>query len=64
MEFCREPALMLDIYRNYDCDVQCTNLFETVCKALALAGSSVRIDFEIPLNFESGSDESRVRSIA
>jgi Guanine nucleotide exchange factor in Golgi transport N-terminal len=35
LEFCREPALMLDLYINYDCDVQCTNLFETVCNALA-----------------------------
>ena len=26
---------MLDLYINYDCDVQCTNLFETICKALA-----------------------------
>ncbi|CAM9639031.1 unnamed protein product, partial [Discosporangium mesarthrocarpum] len=35
LEFAREPALMLDLYINYDCDVQCTNLFETVCHALA-----------------------------
>ncbi|EQC29185.1 hypothetical protein SDRG_13059 [Saprolegnia diclina VS20] len=35
LEFCREPALMLDLYINYDCDVHCTNLFEVLCKALA-----------------------------
>ncbi|KAJ8613885.1 hypothetical protein CTAYLR_008690 [Chrysophaeum taylorii] len=35
LEFCREPVLMLDLYINYDCDVQCTNLFELVCKTLA-----------------------------
>lgn len=35
LEFCHEPALMLDLYINYDCDVQCTNLFETVCGVLA-----------------------------
>ena len=34
LDFCREPALMLDLYTNYDCDVQCTNLFETLCKYL------------------------------
>lgn len=35
LEFCREPVLMLDLFINYDCDVQCTNLFEVVCKTLA-----------------------------
>jgi len=35
LEFCQEPALMQDLYVNYDCDVQCTNLFESICKALA-----------------------------
>lgn len=29
---CRWPG---DSYINYDCDVQCTNLFETICRALA-----------------------------
>lgn len=35
VEFCREPQLMVDIYTNYDCDVQCTNLFEDMCKFLS-----------------------------
>ncbi|CAJ1415611.1 unnamed protein product [Effrenium voratum] len=34
LEFCREPALMLELYENYDCDVRCTNLFETLVKFL------------------------------
>lgn len=34
LEFCREPSLMLDLYTNYDCDVQCTNLFDSVISAL------------------------------
>lgn len=34
LEFSREPALMLDLYINYDCDVACTNLFETLCRCL------------------------------
>ncbi|GBG24000.1 Brefeldin A-inhibited guanine nucleotide-exchange protein 1 [Hondaea fermentalgiana] len=34
LDFCREPALMLDLYTNYDCDFRCTNLFETLCKCL------------------------------
>ena len=34
LDFCREPALMLDLYTNYDCDFKCTNLFETLCKCL------------------------------
>jgi len=35
VEFCREPRLMVDIYTNYDCDVQCTNLFEDMCRFLS-----------------------------
>jgi len=34
LEFCREPELMLELYENYDCDVRCTNLFETLTKFL------------------------------
>eukprot|EP00928_Gymnodinium_smaydae_P060322 TRINITY_DN4392_c1_g1_i2.p1 TRINITY_DN4392_c1_g1~~TRINITY_DN4392_c1_g1_i2.p1 ORF type:complete len:1299 (-),score=328.84 TRINITY_DN4392_c1_g1_i2:23-3781(-) len=34
LEFCREPELMLELYENYDCDVRCTNLFETLVKFL------------------------------
>ena len=34
LEFCHEPSLMQDLYVNYDCDVQCTNLFETICRVL------------------------------
>ena len=34
LEFCREPALMHDIYVNYDCDVQCTNLFDSIITVL------------------------------
>jgi brefeldin A-resistance guanine nucleotide exchange factor 1 len=34
LEFCQEPALMQDLYLNYDCDVACTNLYETVVAAL------------------------------
>ena len=34
LEFCREPALMHDLYTNYDCDVQCTNLFDAIIHVL------------------------------
>jgi brefeldin A-resistance guanine nucleotide exchange factor 1 len=34
LEFCQEPALMKDLYLNYDCDVQCTNLYESICATL------------------------------
>lgn len=40
LEFCQEPSLMQDIYLNYDCDVQCTNLFEAICAALGKAATS------------------------
>jgi hypothetical protein len=34
LEFCREPALMQDLYTNYDCDVQCTNLYDMIISTL------------------------------
>ena len=34
IEFCREPSLMQDLYVNYDCDVQCTNLFDAIINTL------------------------------
>lgn len=34
LEFCREPSLMQDLYINYDCDVHCTNLFESIIVTL------------------------------
>ena len=34
LEFCREPSLMHDLYTNYDCDVQCTNLFDSIIATL------------------------------
>jgi golgi-specific brefeldin A-resistance guanine nucleotide exchange factor 1 len=34
LEFCREPSLLQDIYTNYDCDVNCTNLFDAVITTL------------------------------
>uniref|UniRef100_A0A7S4AI91 SEC7 domain-containing protein n=1 Tax=Pseudo-nitzschia australis TaxID=44445 RepID=A0A7S4AI91_9STRA len=35
LEFCREPALIKDLYLNYDCDVQCSNLYASICNSLA-----------------------------
>lgn len=35
LEYCREPSLLQDIYTNYDCDVQCTNLFEGIISILS-----------------------------
>lgn len=35
LEFCQEVALMQDIYLNYDCDISCTNLYESICSVLA-----------------------------
>ncbi|CAM9529825.1 unnamed protein product, partial [Heterosigma akashiwo] len=41
LEFCREPALMADIYLNYDCDVQCTNLFEVRYQCYNMASTTL-----------------------
>ena len=34
LELCREPALVHDLYANYDCDVHCSNLFDSVVTTL------------------------------
>lgn len=34
LEFCQEPALIKDLYLNYDCDVNCTNLYAQICDTL------------------------------
>jgi len=33
-EFSSEPYFMIDLFANYDCDIQCANLFEQLCKFL------------------------------
>jgi len=43
LEFCNEPALMQDIYVNYDCDVQFTNLFENIFQILASVATGSKI---------------------
>jgi golgi-specific brefeldin A-resistance guanine nucleotide exchange factor 1 len=58
LEFCREPALMVDLYKNYDCDVQCTNLFETLCgclcrNAVPVGGRTGRLTILHTLSLES-----------
>eukprot|EP00934_Nitzschia_sp_Nitz4_P008207 Nitzschia sp. Nitz4//scaffold16_size188269//67850//72484//NITZ4_001790-RA/size188269-augustus-gene-0.91-mRNA-1//-1//CDS//3329538514//8197//frame0 len=41
LEFCQEPALMKDLYLNYDCDVNCTNLYAHICATLGdMSGST------------------------
>jgi len=35
LDFCREPSLIIGLYRNYDCEVGSTNLFEDLCQFLA-----------------------------
>lgn len=61
LEFCREPSLMHDLYVNYDCDVQCTNLFDlivtTLCKKAFPSGG-------FPSNISSASSGSSVLSTA
>jgi brefeldin A-resistance guanine nucleotide exchange factor 1 len=34
LEFCQEPAMVHDLYINYDCDVRCTNLFDAIMTEL------------------------------
>lgn len=48
LEFCQEPALMQDLYLNYDCDVHCSNLFEMICATLSKMASPQ--DETVPIN--------------
>jgi hypothetical protein len=61
IEFCREPLLMHDLYTNYDCDVQCTNLFDTIITILSqrsVLGLSTEF-FPNPDNNTSSATENR-----
>lgn len=55
LEFCREPTLMQDIYINYDCDVQCTNLFDTILQTLCR-----RATFEVGKGSDSSAGNSTI----
>jgi hypothetical protein len=57
LEFCREPMLMADLYLNYDCDMNCTNLFETICATLSRIANPVRIQAAAIDDNSSGDDE-------
>lgn len=35
VEFCHEPSLIVGLYRNYDCEIASSNLFEDLCKFLS-----------------------------
>ncbi|CAM9099816.1 unnamed protein product, partial [Ectocarpus fasciculatus] len=51
LEFCREPSLMHDLYTNYDCDVQCTNLFDSIITTLFADTTSVQNSTDgMPIN--------------
>ena len=45
LEFCREPSLMEDLYTNYDCDVQCTNLFDSIIHVLCVRAVPANMSF-------------------
>jgi brefeldin A-resistance guanine nucleotide exchange factor 1 len=56
LDFCKEPALIVGLYRNYDCEVGFSSLFEDLCQFLAQ--SAVPTDPPVPttlhvLSFES-----------
>ena len=35
VDLCRQPHFMPDMYANYDCDLQCANVFEAICTLLS-----------------------------
>ncbi len=34
LDLCRDPWFIVELYVNYDCDAQCSNVFENLCKFL------------------------------
>ncbi|KAL6056158.1 Golgi brefeldin A resistant guanine nucleotide exchange factor 1 [Balamuthia mandrillaris] len=34
LEFCSSPSFLVELYLNFDCDIYCANLFESLCKFL------------------------------
>ena len=40
VEFCKEPSLIVGLYRNYDCEVGSTDLFTDLCRFLSQQGVS------------------------
>jgi Guanine nucleotide exchange factor in Golgi transport N-terminal len=52
LEFCREPSLMEDLYTNYDCDVQCTNLFDSIISVLCIRAAPMGIQ-RVPTPYKS-----------
>ena len=72
LEFCQEPALMKDLYLNYDCDVNCTNLFAQICSTLGeVAGPSsvagavaVEIDKSLISSAKLNGDSAVVKPVA
>jgi golgi-specific brefeldin A-resistance guanine nucleotide exchange factor 1 len=52
LEFCQEPALMKDLYLNYDCDVNCTNLYESICTTLGNVAVPSATDAKVTMELD------------
>ncbi|KAK3256646.1 hypothetical protein CYMTET_34225, partial [Cymbomonas tetramitiformis] len=35
VDLCRQPTFMVDMYTNYDCSLECSNVFEDICSLLS-----------------------------
>ena len=53
LEFCREPSLMYDLYTNYDCDEQCTNLFDAIVTSFCERTRPVEVQPASPSDISS-----------
>lgn len=42
VDFCKEPSLIVGLYRNYDCELGSSYLFEDLCKFLAAGAPTAR----------------------
>lgn len=60
LEFCREPSLMQDLYTNYDCDVQCTNLFDSIISILCIRAIPHGLHISSYKNYKENNMDSNV----
>jgi len=55
LEFCQEPALIKDLYLNYDCDVNCSNLYASIVTTLgASAAPGKTANFNVAVELDKG----------
>jgi brefeldin A-resistance guanine nucleotide exchange factor 1 len=63
LEFCQEPALMKDLYLNYDCDVNCTNLYASICATLGKVSAPPSFSGGVSVEMDQSLVESKMNGV-